>query len=163
MDQTDPVREKPADRTDVDFTINQLKNGATLKEIQGRLVERGLDQVTASAIVREVLIHEVYGEAIALLNSGMSPEDTEKRLVGGGLEPQLAKGVVAAVLADGQIQAPSATGRKLALQLLGGLIFVVGVGLFIGNVTGLFRTFPFAGFIVMGIGGAIVGAVQKAG
>jgi hypothetical protein len=42
--------------------------------------------------------------------------------------------------------------------LLGGIVFFIGIFLFIGNITGLFPTFPFAGFIVMGIGGVLMGA-----
>jgi hypothetical protein len=39
----------------------------------------------------------------------------------------------------------------------------LGVGLLIGNVTGVFPTFPFAGFIVMTIGGVIAGAAGAGG
>ncbi len=49
----------------------------------------------------------------------------------------------------------------MALMGVGGLIFVVGVGLFIGNVTGMFISFPFAGYITMAVGGAIAGAGYK--
>ena len=42
-----------------------------------------------------------------------------------------------------------------AFGVIGGVIFAAGVLLLIGNVTGLFPTFPFAGFIVMLIGGGI--------
>ena len=47
-----------------------------------------------------------------------------------------------------------------ALQLLGAVIFVIGIGLFIGNKTGVFPTLPFAGLIVMTIGTAIWRAGQ---
>jgi len=39
--------------------------------------------------------------------------------------------------------------------LIGVIIFVVGVILFIGNVSGWWPTFPYAGFITMAIGGFI--------
>ena len=40
---------------------------------------------------------------------------------------------------------------------LGGLvIFVIGIGLFIGNVSRLFPTFPLAGWATMAVGGAIM-------
>ena len=48
-----------------------------------------------------------------------------------------------------------------ALMGVGGLIFVVGVGLFAGNITGMFISFPYAGYITMFIGGAIAGAGYK--
>ncbi|MBS2015968.1 MAG: hypothetical protein JST00_23975 [Deltaproteobacteria bacterium] len=44
---------------------------------------------------------------------------------------------------------------------VGGLIFVAGAGLFIGNVTGMFISFPYAGYITMAIGGAIAAAGWK--
>lgn len=45
--------------------------------------------------------------------------------------------------------------KAIGVQLLGGALFVAGVGLFIGNVSGTFRTFSGAGWITMAIGGAI--------
>jgi len=48
--------------------------------------------------------------------------------------------------------APPASG-SLAFTAIGGVIFVVGVLLLIGNMTGYFPTFPFAGFVFMLIGG----------
>lgn len=39
--------------------------------------------------------------------------------------------------------------------LIGVIIFVVGVILFIGNVSGWWPTFPCAGFITMTVGGFI--------
>jgi len=47
------------------------------------------------------------------------------------------------------------------LTVVGGLVFLVGAGLFIGNITGMFPTVPFAGFVVMTIGGAMVGAGNR--
>jgi hypothetical protein len=49
-----------------------------------------------------------------------------------------------------------------AVLVVGGaLLCCVGLGLLLGNVTGLFPTFPFAGFIVMTVGGAIVSAGSR--
>lgn len=39
---------------------------------------------------------------------------------------------------------------------IGLITSLLGVFLFFGNVGGFFRTFPFAGFITMSIGGAIL-------
>ncbi len=44
------------------------------------------------------------------------------------------------------------------MRALGGLVFAAGIGLFIGNVSGAFRTFPLAGYITMATGGAIMRA-----
>jgi hypothetical protein len=50
-----------------------------------------------------------------------------------------------------------------ASQLVGcgGLVCLLGFGLFVGNLTGLFPTVPFAGFIVMALGGVIAGAGSR--
>lgn len=50
---------------------------------------------------------------------------------------------------------------KMAAMGLGGLIFVVGILLWCGNVFHFFPTFPFAGYITMAVGGAIFGFGQK--
>jgi hypothetical protein len=43
-------------------------------------------------------------------------------------------------------------------KLLGGIVLVAGIGLFIGNVSGTFVTFPGLGWITIIIGGAIMKA-----
>lgn len=48
-----------------------------------------------------------------------------------------------------------------ALMGVGALIVVVGVGLWLGNMTGKFPTFPYAGYITIGIGGAIFAFGKK--
>jgi hypothetical protein len=45
-----------------------------------------------------------------------------------------------------------------ATSILGLLILIAGIFLFIGNVSGMFRTFPLAGWITIVIGGAIMRA-----
>jgi hypothetical protein len=54
--------------------------------------------------------------------------------------------------------APASSGTSAA-AVIGTLIIIVGFILMAGNITGLFPTFPFAGFIVIFIGGL----VSKAG
>ena len=48
--------------------------------------------------------------------------------------------------------------RTLAkpLILVGEVITILGLGLFVGNTFGFFRTIPFAGYITIGVGGAII-------
>ena len=41
------------------------------------------------------------------------------------------------------------------LRLVGGLVFVLGAGLWIGNVSRAFPTFPLAGYLTMLVGGII--------
>ena len=44
---------------------------------------------------------------------------------------------------------------------LGVVTILLGIFLFFGNVGGFFRTFPFAGFITMSIGGALMNEDQQ--
>jgi hypothetical protein len=44
------------------------------------------------------------------------------------------------------------------LKILGGIVLVLGIGLFIGNVSGAYRTFPGAGWITIAIGGVMLRA-----
>jgi hypothetical protein len=41
------------------------------------------------------------------------------------------------------------------LSILGGLVFLAGAALWIGNVTRAFPTFPFAGYLTMLVGGVM--------
>lgn len=41
------------------------------------------------------------------------------------------------------------------MQIIGGIVFILGVFFWCGNVFGFFHTFPLCGYIVMVIGGAI--------
>jgi hypothetical protein len=43
----------------------------------------------------------------------------------------------------------------MAVALLGGVVFLAGIFLFLGNVLGFFPTFPGVGYITIMIGGAI--------
>jgi len=42
-----------------------------------------------------------------------------------------------------------------ALSIVGAVVFVAGAGLWVGNVSTLFPTFPLAGYLTMLVGGAI--------
>lgn len=45
------------------------------------------------------------------------------------------------------------TGETFSMKILGGLIFLVGVFLFLGNVVGFFPSFPGAGYLTLALGG----------
>ena len=44
------------------------------------------------------------------------------------------------------------------MKLLGGMVLVIGIGIFIGNVSGAFVTFPGLGWITIIAGGAMMKA-----
>ena len=50
----------------------------------------------------------------------------------------------------------------IILAVLGLVLLIGGVVLFIGNLSGIFPTFPYAGFITSSIGLAMMGAAMKA-
>jgi hypothetical protein len=50
---------------------------------------------------------------------------------------------------------PSQRKRLIAMYMVGGVIFIFGALLWIGNVSGLFPTFTGAGYITMGVAGAL--------
>ncbi len=58
---------------------------------------------------------------------------------------------------------PVKEGPMPILSVIGGAIVAVGGLLWCGNVFGFFPTFPYAGYITIAIGGAIVGAGKKLG
>src|SRR5262249_15141305 len=53
---------------------------------------------------------------------------------------------------------PPSPFRAGVLTTLGTLVLLLGLGLLIGNVTRMFPTIPYAGFVLMTIGGAILRA-----
>ncbi len=44
---------------------------------------------------------------------------------------------------------------------VGVIVTLLGVFLFFGNVGGFFKTFPFAGFITMGVGSALMNSPKN--
>jgi hypothetical protein len=44
----------------------------------------------------------------------------------------------------------------MMMKVLGGVIVAIGAVLFLGNVTGKLRTFPFAGYATIAAGGAVL-------
>ena len=103
-----------------------------------------------------------------MLRDGMLPQQIEKQLRDRGLNAESAKAVVASAHQirddDAEYSEPAASGGgNPVLMVLGGIIFAVGVLIFIGNVTGAFPTVPCAGWLGMVIGGGIWGAGKKSG
>jgi hypothetical protein len=59
------------------------------------------------------------------------------------------------------VQSPREYPAQLFAEGLGVSVFAAGVLLFIGNITGLFPTIPFAGYITMAIGSAMIRVAMK--
>lgn len=146
---------------DIEFAIGLLNEGRTFDEVRSGLLERGLSQTGAEVVVQELLMRAIYADAVERLNRGGTPDEVKRQLVTRGLEAETASAVVDDIVARSQAQ--SDPGKAIVLKGLGGVIFAIGLVLFIGNITQLLPTFPLAGYLTMLIGGAIFGAGQKAG
>jgi hypothetical protein len=140
---------------DADFAARRLREGAPPAEVEERLTGRGLNRSTAAAIVRERWAVAVYSVAAASLRDGESPTQAVQRLVDKGLEQRVASAVINDLLARGRERVRASDETPPVLVVLGGLLLLVGAALFMGNMTGLFPTFPFAGFLLMGIGATL--------
>jgi hypothetical protein len=140
-----------------------LNRGESPEAVHSKMLAHGFPEQTASAVVQEVAAERaVYIQAAQLLGSGVSPEETHARIVRDGLDRQTAAAIVDDAFQARQ-QALQEQNRSAGTMVLGVLLFLGGIALFIGNTTGLFPTFPFAGFLLMTIGGAVCAAAQRAG
>ncbi len=149
-------------QADIDLAIELLNKGEAAETVHGKLVERGMPQEVATGLLNDLFEQAVYNDAVILLNQGHSPDQVKRQLIEKGLGQSVAASVVDDILARNQAPQSEGTVTQMLLQVLGAVVFVVGIGLVIGNQTGMFPTFPFAGFIAMVIGGAIFGVAERA-
>jgi hypothetical protein len=47
------------------------------------------------------------------------------------------------------------------LSVLGAVVLIVGIGLFVGNISGMFPTFPGAGWLTIAVGGIMYRAGKQ--
>jgi hypothetical protein len=73
-------------QADVDFAVDLLDKGETVKSVLGNLVKRGVKPEVAWAVLKDEFEQAMYDDAIALLNQGYSPEQVKILLVGTRLE-----------------------------------------------------------------------------
>jgi hypothetical protein len=158
---------RSASPEDYDRALQMLGDGATLDQAESELISSGLSAEAAKEVVQELLIRSLYGEAVDMLQSGQLPQQVERYLRDErGLTPETAKTIVENARnmkpEDVAFQSPASSGPgNPALMVLGGIIFGLGVILFIGNISGAFVPFPCAGWLTIVIGGAIYGAGKK--
>jgi hypothetical protein len=133
------------------------ESGATPAEIRQKLIGKGVDPQEANRLADRVAASEakkkIRARAISLLAQGVPPEQIRLGLVKEGFEQALVAEEVNVVLAEtARAETEGREDPRRLWRLLGALLIVVGGGLYIGNTTGIFPTFPFAGGIVMFIG-----------
>jgi hypothetical protein len=156
-----PPGPSPCAQADYEEAALLMSQGQPPEAVRQRLIGKGLDPQAATAVVNDLILKALYAQADFLLKLGNSPEEARRKLVEAGVSEQVASAVVAnAPSYARKARGHSGAGNALHL-LLGVLIFMLGIGLWIGNRTGLFPTFPFAGFIVMAIGSVVLQAACR--
>ena len=92
-----------------------------------------------------------------MIAKGENPDEVKKQLVNWGLTEESAKTFVEAISKEEKGSKKDARAELVGLYVAAPIMFI-GVLLIIGNRTGIFPTFPFAGFLVI-ILGIIVGSI----
>lgn len=92
-----------------------------------------------------------------MLKKGENPEEVKKQLVNWGLTEESAKHFVEEITKEEKESKKDARAELVGLYIAAPIIFI-GILLVIGNRTGIFPTFPFAGFLVI-ILGLVVGGI----
>jgi hypothetical protein len=129
----------------------------------GHVITQANDPAAATARI----VHPAIACAYELTQNGASEAEVASELVNAGLDFQTASSVAANMRSsvDGyptsSATSSSASRAAAGIAIFGGFLFVVGIGLLIGNRSGLFPTFPFAGFWVMGLGGLMMSAFGR--
>ena len=120
--------------------------------------------MTAQTMPREQII-ATYKRAAALIDQGVPEERIQQMLMEDGFSKDQAAEVLSnlpafrtAVLRQRGTDNPFS---GMGLWCVGLLVFAAGLFLFIGNVTGLCPTLPFAGYLTMTLGGALLGSCLK--
>jgi hypothetical protein len=139
---------------DVGFASELLKAGLAPEAVQQKLIERGLSTDLAAKALEAVAEQDLLAESFSRLMEGQRPEAVKEFLVGRGMSPFVADEVLQEQVAQIQSMRP---GPGPIRKVIGGLVVGLGVLLWLGNMTGVFPTFPFAGIIVIIIGFAIMG------
>lgn len=118
----------------------------------------------ATALSREEIL-ALYRTALAWEDEGYSASAIHEKLMERGVGGQQAAEMVGklaeyrAAFVAPPLTANDAVG--IALGALGLLVTLLGAGLFVGNVSGLAPTVPFAGYVVMGLGSALLTAAAN--
>jgi len=118
----------------------------------------------STALSREEIL-ALYRAALAWEDDGHSASTIREKLRERGVGSQQAAAMMGklaeyrAAFAARPLTANDAVG--IALWAFGLLVTMLGGGLFVGNVSGLAPTVPFAGYVVMGLGSALLTAAAN--
>jgi hypothetical protein len=142
------------------YVSRLAESGATPIEIRQKLIEKGVDAQEAARLTDRMAAYhakkEIRARATSLLARGVPPDQIQPELVQEGFDPTNVAEEVNALLGERALEEREQREDPRRLwRLLGAALVVAGVGLYIGNTTGAFPTAPYAGGILMGIGGLI--------
>jgi hypothetical protein len=143
-----------------------LEHGESPDGLERKLLAAGLQPQEAASLAREVIARLApYTRARELLEHGAGVLDVRRKMVENGLAPEEAAMVVEAVqkkrsgASKGEsVYADEVEGPRPGLAIVGIVVIGAGVVLAIGNMSGVFPTIPFAGFLTMTVGSMIFGA-----
>jgi hypothetical protein len=140
---------------DVARATGLMRTGLTPDAVRARLIEAGMDQGIADHAVQVAGERQLLAESFEMLANGQSPDAVTQFLTGKGVPLFTAQEVVQGHIFKLQSMRPA---RTSARKVIGGCVVALGFALWIGNLTGAFPTFPFAGIIFILIGFAIMGS-----
>ena len=132
-----------------------MREGLPPETVRARLVDGGLSSGLADQAIEVAVERQLSAEAFQMLVNGRGPDAAKAFLVGKGVSPFVADEVIQEHLITIQSMKP---GPGAVRKVIGGCVVLLGIALIIGNITGAFRTFPFAGVLVLFIGFAIMGS-----
>ena len=146
-------------RTNLELASDLFDHGASIQEVEAQLVERGVPRSDLEDLINKSL-EKWFVRAIVLLHQGESRDSISWTLAREGLHPDLASLLAVRVGAEDEAGTDMDLGTRILIRAVGFLFFVAGLGLVIGNRTGAFVTFPFAGFLVI-LFGAMISSTAK--
>jgi hypothetical protein len=148
---------QPASQEDNEYADGLLRQGTPPVDVREKLMARGLSEDAAGMVVYN-RIQGMRAMAASLLQAGLPMEAAVRALQEQGFSEPAAVAVLHGLADDSSQGVHHARGPLGVLVMaFGGIVFVIGVGLFIGNVTRLFPTLPLAGYLTMMVGGLIYG------
>jgi RecX family len=153
----------PDDSSNVDglrvyaYVSRLHENGSAPGEIQQKLIEKGIDAQRASALVDRLIASEakkkIRARAARLLSEGTPTEELLAKLIEAGFDGEMVAPVIEGFLEERKRNEQERKDDPKALwRIMGVGLLVVGFCLAVGNRSGLFPTFSYAGTIFMGIG-----------
>lgn len=167
--------QEPTDEEIVDaiyaFAAEHMKNGSSAQEIQAMLVEKGLDQETAGAIVSnlararaeaseqepsdEQFVEAIYGFAAEEMKNGVPADQIVTKLIDKGLDQESA-GTVVSNLARVRSKALAEAGQK---NMLYGALWCIG-GIVVTALSYTVASGSGGGKYVLAWGAIAFGAIQ---